>query len=180
MLHPVEWHAKKDWGSNSILHEKDNSQEIKAQNDNANHDIPYMSNTSLALSSPNLPAILQSSEFDPVNVRKENSNIFKNIKKTVIDIFSNLLVLRNTRALILSFGLAFTLSGYINFVMMIPFILQNKGFSLGQSAWCISTGAIFNMVARLIMSPASDHPKFNKRICYMSGSAIACTSTISK
>ena len=191
LLHPVEWHAKVSWGSKTNIHEppkidfKDETKtNIKTQlpNSTSLNLFPslHKSSTSLTLSSLKIPEISQNDQYNLDKNKNSNETESKGIKKTILDICFYFLILRDLRAIIISFGLAFTLTGYINFLMMLPFIFQNKGFTLGQSAWCISTSAIFNMIAGLVSSTASDNPKFNKKACYMSGSAISCISTIRK
>ena len=146
----------------------------------------HLSQSSVALSSINLSDFPLEKELEnevieevPVKLGK-CSAILKIIKDVSIKIIDYLKILRYARAVIMAMGLSCFLSGYINFIMQIPFQMTSKGFDLEQSAWAISTAGMTNMSLRVLISIVSDWPKFNKKLCYMVGAFIASVATVSK
>ena len=199
LFHPVKWHSKttveeiaeKERGNG--IDNEDELMEIpknKIENDQIKKLCArerynsIASEISLGVSTLQIPDI--SVHESTENIKIDNCILrffyflYLIIKQVVLSIINYLRILRYKRAIITSFGMAFFVTGYINFLMMVPFTLQSKGFSLEQSAWCLSVGGIFNFILRLTISVLSDHPKFRKRICYMSGALIVSISTASK
>ena len=106
--------------------------------------------------------------------------IIKSIKTYGQEVIVYLKVLKYYRAVIISIGTASFMSGYINFIMLVPLKMKTEDFSLEESAWCISAAGISSMVLRLIITPLTDLPKFNMRICYLLGAVIVTVTSASK
>ncbi|XP_071524394.1 uncharacterized protein [Panulirus ornatus] len=81
-------------------------------------------------------------------------------------------ILRSRRALVLALVNTFTKNSMLNFVMLAPFAMNTKGYTLEVSAWCISVMGIPNLTTRLILSPLADWKRFDIRLSSLSGSAV--------
>ena len=148
----------------------------------------FISQLSIAASTMNLSSL---SQRDPLGQHQEeepednkpkskfasSAKMLKDISASVVEYMK---VLKYYRAIILALGFSLFLSGYINFIMQVPFTMKAMGFTLEQSSWAISSAGICNLVFRLCTSTLSDFPKFNKRICYMVGAVLTTISTVSK
>ena len=198
IFQPVEWHIKN----------KKNIEERKKVNEHKEHltqrysdinlnnaQLPKVNqrkklssfSSDLYTSQISLPSIVTGSRLSLRSAAKvkisesnsisENLSSVKEASKTLVEYLK---IFRFYRAIILSFGLAFFVAGYINFLMMIPFVMQNYGYSLEESAWAVSVGAISQLVFRLSISTLSDLPRFNKMACYISGAGITAFSTFSE
>nr|XP_053646217.1 uncharacterized protein LOC128698124 [Cherax quadricarinatus] len=91
---------------------------------------------------------------------------------------ANLRILRSARAVIIAISAALTLTGYLNFMVIVPFAMQDSGFTLEEAAWTVSVSAICNMLTRIIVSSLTDTRFFNFRICYLIGNFTITTSMI--
>lgn len=89
-------------------------------------------------------------------------------------------ILRSHRALIISLAYTFTINSFFNFIMLVPFVMEEEGHTLQESAWCISVMGICNLMTRLIVSPLTDWRRFDMRLCLMFGCAIMGSSMVGK
>lgn len=99
----------------------------------------------------------------------KSSNLWELTKRVCRSTVNDLRIYRSRRALIINLGIGLCINSYINFIMMVPFMMQANGFTLQDSAWCISIFGICNLVTRLLVSPLTDWSKFNMRLCFMMG-----------
>nr|XP_027211154.1 monocarboxylate transporter 9-like [Penaeus vannamei] len=102
----------------------------------------------------------------------KSSHLWELTKRVCRSTLNDLRIYHSRRALIINLGIGLCINSYINFIMMVPFMMQANGFTLQDSAWCISIFGICNLVTRLFVSPLTDWPKFNMRLCFMMGYAI--------
>ncbi|XP_037803296.1 monocarboxylate transporter 9-like isoform X1 [Penaeus monodon] len=124
-----------------------------------------------------MTGIIDVVDFSMQNEAKErSSSLWEILKRVCLSTFSDLRILRSRRALIINTGIALCINSYINFIMMVPFKMQQAGFTLQDSAWCVSILGICNFATRLIISPLADWSKFNMRLCFMIGYAIIASS----
>ncbi|XP_063614899.1 monocarboxylate transporter 5-like, partial [Penaeus indicus] len=108
--------------------------------------------------------------------KERPSSLWEILKRVFLSALSDLRIFRSRRALIINTGIALCINSYINFIMMVPFKMQQAGFTLQDSAWCVSILGLCNFVTRLIISPLTDWSKFNMRLCFMIGYAIIACS----
>lgn len=118
-------------------------------------------------------------EHEPI-LSKEERGALGATTRFFNNVFNNLLLLRSPRVFIIALGSSLNTTGFLNFLMMAPFALQAAGHSLEESSWCMSVFGLCNLVTRLVVSSLTDLPNFSKRGCYMTGTAIAFVSVISK
>ncbi|XP_042228886.1 monocarboxylate transporter 5-like isoform X2 [Homarus americanus] len=97
--------------------------------------------------------------------RKMNGLLLRVAQSTLRDLG----ILRSPRALIIAVSSTLVVNGYLNFIMMVPFMVQEAGHSPQSSAWCVSVSGVFNLLTRLAMSAFSECPCFNMHICYVVG-----------
>ncbi|XP_064095755.1 monocarboxylate transporter 9-like [Macrobrachium nipponense] len=148
---------------------------LRKRNDNHISEASRLSiSSSLAVSTMDIAGIGAGFADDESNTddntqNKEKKTLWKIIARVAKQTISDLRILRSPRALIISLGATFCLNGYVNFIMMVPFAMQVAGHGLEQSAWCISTSAICNLLMRIIVSLLSDCKKFSIKACYVSG-----------
>ena len=148
----------------------------------------YFTTSSLALSSMVVSniSLRKPDTNDPskeINDDKQTSfmaRFSENIKAIGKNFLSYLEVLKYSRALLIAVGMASVVAGFVNFVMMVPFALQNNGFTLEESAYCVSLASCCNMIFRGTIPWASDFPKFNKRFCFMLGVLLLSIATFGK
>lgn len=144
-----------------------------------NHSIASLGGSSLGLSTidlPGLAALASAAEGDDDDASSTSSrdsgttcNILKILRRVWCSTVSDLRALRSPRALIIAVGGTLCINGYLNFVMMVPFAMQAGGYTLQDSAFCISISAVCNLLLRMIVSTLSDWPRFSVRACYMAG-----------
>ncbi|XP_064116193.1 monocarboxylate transporter 9-like [Macrobrachium nipponense] len=84
------------------------------------------------------------------------------IKSTVL----SLRILCSPPAFIIALSGTLTMNGYLNFIIMVPFVVGKFHSSQG-SALCVSVAGICNLVSRLIMSALTDCKWFDIRIGYI-------------
>ncbi|XP_066968831.1 monocarboxylate transporter 12-like [Macrobrachium rosenbergii] len=84
------------------------------------------------------------------------------IKSTVL----SLRILCSPPAFIIALSGTLTMNGYLNFIVMVPFVVGKFHSSQG-SALCVSVAGICNLVSRLIMSALTDCKWFDIRIGYI-------------
>ncbi|KAK8753970.1 hypothetical protein OTU49_005155 [Cherax quadricarinatus] len=100
------------------------------------------------------------------------------VSRLARSLITDLKIFKSFRALIIAIAGVLVTNGYLNFHMMTPFVIQNAGYSLEDAAWCMSIGAVTNLVARLGTSALSDCAWFNMRVVYMIGAGIIAISTL--
>ncbi|XP_066940755.1 monocarboxylate transporter 12-B-like [Macrobrachium rosenbergii] len=147
---------------------------LRKRNDNHISEVPRLSvSSSLAVSTMDIAGIgagFADDESNTDNTQDEKEKtLWKIIARVAKQTISDLRILRSPRALIISLGATFCINGYVNFIMMVPFAMQVAGHGLEQSAWCISTSAICNLLMRIVVSILSDCQKFSIKACYVSG-----------
>ncbi|XP_071548366.1 monocarboxylate transporter 12-like [Panulirus ornatus] len=102
-------------------------------------------------------------------------NQFTRIVRSIIVNFS---VLKSPKAVIIAFGASFVLSGYVNFLNLVPFAMQEGDHSEEETVLCLSALAVCNLVMRVAVSILSDWPMFSMRLCYMTGVVIITSGII--
>lgn len=142
---------------------------ISKSSDNMSH---------LYVSLMDLPELANSTE--DVAKGERSSNRWDFAKRVCRSTINDLRIFRSRRALIINLGIGLCINSYINFIMMIPFSMQAIGFTLQDSAWCISIFGVCNLVTRLLVSPLTDWSKFNMRLCFMLGYAVISLTTFGK
>ncbi|XP_037791460.1 monocarboxylate transporter 12-like, partial [Penaeus monodon] len=91
---------------------------------------------------------------------------------------NNLKLLKSSRILIIALSSALNMISYLNFLMMVPFVLQTIGYSMQETTWCVSVSGLCNMVSRLVVSALTDCPGFSMRGCYMAGTTVVLAAMI--
>ncbi|MPC67156.1 hypothetical protein E2C01_061322 [Portunus trituberculatus] len=205
LYQPVEWHLKKDEEEDSLKDELTGDKELgeadpdagvtdemrsrealrrKKFGESLSRRPSEMSMLSLAVSNIDLSSIPPSSRrasFSLETTDGEDAGGFLTATARVVrTVVADFKVLKSLRALIIVMGGVFTVSAYLNFLMMAPFAIQHLGYSLSEAAWCMSMAAIANFAARLITSGLSDQAWFNIRYAYMSGAIIISFTTAGK
>lgn len=130
--------------------------------------------SALFVSMTGIPEVVDLAE--EIEAKERSSGLWEVLKRVCVSTLSDLRVFRSRRALIINTGIALCINSYINFIMMVPFKMQQEGFTLQDSAWCVSILGFCNLVTRLIVSPLADWSKFNMRLCFMIGYAIMACS----
>ncbi|XP_068236069.1 monocarboxylate transporter 5-like [Palaemon carinicauda] len=98
--------------------------------------------------------------------------VFVSAYRMVKTALRDLAVLKSPRAAIIATGNMLCMNSVLNFVMMMPFAMQDLGHSLQDSAWCLSVSAVCNLLTRMVVSPLSDWQRFSMKLCYMGGYAV--------
>ncbi|XP_042223504.1 monocarboxylate transporter 14-like isoform X2 [Homarus americanus] len=93
-------------------------------------------------------------------------------------LITDLKIFKSPRALIIAIAGVCVANGYLNFHMILPFAIQNSGYTLEEAAWCMSIAAISNLVARLSNSALSDCSWYNMRLVYMLGAGLVALTTL--
>ncbi|XP_071524181.1 monocarboxylate transporter 12-B-like [Panulirus ornatus] len=129
-------------------------------------------NSSLAASVSDVATVAEAEQVDEISSTADSrdlSSIGTVIRRVAQSTVSDLRVLRSPRACIIALGGCLCISGYFNFMMMVPFAMQAAGHTIEDAAWCLSVASICNLVMRLVVSVLSDWPRFNMQRCYMAG-----------
>ncbi|XP_066939947.1 monocarboxylate transporter 12-B-like [Macrobrachium rosenbergii] len=90
----------------------------------------------------------------------------------------NLRLMKSPVAVIVALGGTFNVIGYINFLNIMPFAMQEAGFSVEDAAACVTASGITNFASRLLISVLGDFPHFNMRLAYMFGTLLAATLSV--
>ncbi|XP_064115318.1 monocarboxylate transporter 9-like [Macrobrachium nipponense] len=104
--------------------------------------------------------------------REKSKLVFVAAYRMVKTALRDLAVLKSPRAAIIATGNMLCMNSVMNFVMMMPFAMQDLGHSLQDSAWCLSVSAVCNLLTRMVVSPLSDWQRFSMKLCYMGGYAL--------
>lgn len=117
---------------------------------------------------------------DKASPEEPKDRVWSLFLRVIRGTFTNLYILKSPRAAIIAVSGAFTLNSWLNFIALMPFAVQAAGYSLQAAAWCVTTSAVCNLVARLIVSVLSDWPKFSMRACYMASTATIAATTVGR
>ncbi|XP_042893262.1 monocarboxylate transporter 9-like isoform X2 [Penaeus japonicus] len=138
--------------------------------------------SSLALSSMDIPGIaaLTAGAGDNEDAPRDTAadfSLLKTLGRVWRSTLADLGVLRSPEAIIIAVTFSFCVNGYITFVMMVPFAMEADGFTLQDSAICISISAVCNFMMRITASFLSDWHRFNVRHCYRAAVLLISVST---
>lgn len=98
------------------------------------------------------------------------SDVIHEIKMYFLECIGSL---RSPVVNIIGFSYGLHLVGYLNFHMLIPFILVEAGYTYDTASYCLSTFAISNLVARVVNALVSDRSWFSGAFVYVSGGVIS-------
>ena len=77
------------------------------------------------------------------------------------------------RVLVNGLSISIFVTGYVNFLMLLPYMMVEQGFSYQSAAWVISISSAFNTLSRASMTVFADKPWFKTKIAYMISSTVA-------
>lgn len=122
-----------------------------------------------------------SQEMRPSSNQQTN-NLTSSPKPSIIvrvakSTLSDLGILRSRRACILTVSWSLTICGLLNFLMIVPFALQDAGFSLDFSAWCLSSLSVSSLICRTLASILTDLRFFKIRVIFVAGLVIITAAT---
>lgn len=103
------------------------------------------------------------------SAKSSQPTILLRVAKSVV---SDLSILRSRRACIISVACTLVLINGLYFLMMLPFAFQDMGFSIDDSAWCMSAMAVASLIVRFLCSFLSDFSFFSVRVFYLIGCTI--------
>ncbi|KAG0724178.1 Monocarboxylate transporter 12-B [Chionoecetes opilio] len=106
--------------------------------------------------------------------KSSKSLLFVRVAKSTL---SDLGILRSRRACIVCVSNALACVNLLYFLMMVPFAMQDAGFSPDVSAWSISAVAVASFFTRLFCSVLSDRSFFSVRAGCVAGCGIMAVST---
>lgn len=95
-------------------------------------------------------------------------------------ILKNLLLLKWHRVQIMTISVALAVSSYVNFLMMVPLALEEKGHSLEVISWCLAVAGVCNLIARILVTTSTDFLPFSTKYIFMMGSFGIFLSIIGK
>ncbi|XP_064114717.1 monocarboxylate transporter 12-like [Macrobrachium nipponense] len=84
----------------------------------------------------------------------------------------NLTLMKSPVAVIVAVGGTFNVIGYLNFLNIMPFAMQEAGFSVEDAAAGMTISGLTNLATRLLVSVLADLPHFNMRLAYMFGTLL--------
>lgn len=119
----------------------------------------------------------QSSSQTTNSTSSPKTSIFVRVAKSSI---SDLSILRSRRACIITVAWALAISSVLNFLMIVPFALQDAGFSLDFSAWCLSSLGVASLVVRTLASALTDLRFFKIKVAFVSGLVIMTATNAGK
>lgn len=100
------------------------------------------------------------------------------VTRVVLSTIRDLSILKSSRALIISLTSTLVMNGYLNFIMMVPFMVVEAKHTSRDAAWCVSVSGISNLLTRVIVSALADCSWFHLRGCYMAGILIIALSSL--
>ncbi|XP_037797390.1 monocarboxylate transporter 12-B-like [Penaeus monodon] len=100
------------------------------------------------------------------------------VTRVVISTVRDLGILQSSRALIIALTSTLVMNGYLNFIMMVPFIVTKGKHTPYDAAWCVSVSGISNLLTRVIVSALADCSWFHLRACYMAGILLIALSSL--
>lgn len=188
-FHPVEWHLKKP--PQLVQPPRPDPSLVKESAESAcssdEEEVEWVSLVTLARSRGEDGAHQYGSvttkrhgSQSPVLVPRRGCSLCKLLLRVARSTLADLSILRSPRALIIGLGSCLFITGYYNFVMMVPFAMQTAGHSLTDAAYCLSISGFVNLLMRLLVSALSDFTWFNMRVAYMTGLALTSASMLGK
>ncbi|KAL7631457.1 UNVERIFIED_CONTAM: hypothetical protein RMT77_018242 [Armadillidium vulgare] len=186
LYQPVEWHLKpakrnltiKNKLNEGNLSEYLNSDEIKEE------VIKVESFEGETKSDASPDTIIQKNELKNVNEEKTYKNNYRRRKAKVIFLrvvkstYENFKSLKYMRVQFISFASCGLVIAYANFLMWMPFIITDAGYSIETAAWCSSISSIGSFIGRIVSALMADRKFFNKRYGYMFGLFVVASSVL--
>lgn len=102
------------------------------------------------------------------------------VTRVVLSTVRDLGILKSSRALIIALTSTLVMNGYLNFIMMVPFMVTTARHTPHDAAWCVSASGISNLLTRVIVSALADCSWFHLRGCYMTGILLIALSSFGK
>ncbi|XP_027210303.2 monocarboxylate transporter 12-B [Penaeus vannamei] len=99
------------------------------------------------------------------------------VTRVVLSTVRDLGILKSSRALIIALTSTLVMNGYLNFIMMVPFMVTTARHTPHDAAWCVSASGISNLLTRVIVSALADCSWFHLRGCYMTGILLIALSS---
>ncbi|XP_068236064.1 monocarboxylate transporter 12-like [Palaemon carinicauda] len=99
---------------------------------------------------------------------------FRILKTTL----KTLTLMKSPVALIVALGGTFNVIGYLNFLTIMPFAMQEAGFSVEDAAAGLTISGITNLATRLCVSVMTDLPNFNMRLFFMFGTLLTVALSV--
>ncbi|KAG8232237.1 hypothetical protein J437_LFUL011790 [Ladona fulva] len=99
--------------------------------------------------------------------------------KSVAEFF-DLKLLADPRFLMIFIGVTFAFAGEVNFTLLTPFVLAEKGLSTDKMALVMSILATLDLITRFTIPFLSDKYRLDSRLMYSVGLAILASGRISK
>ena len=90
----------------------------------------------------------------------------------------NCLLLKSPRVLIIAGASSFITSIFLNMFMLVPFVMESKGYSQETAAWCMSVMNLCNLAGRLVVSSCSDMAWYSVLVTVIIFSALMSVTTI--
>nr|XP_045581393.1 monocarboxylate transporter 13-like [Procambarus clarkii] len=103
---------------------------------------------------------------------RTSSGVCAALFEVICSIGRNFKILKLYRARIISLGSCFFMSGYLNFFMLVPFVMEAGGYTQETASWCMSVSAACNLASRMVVSSLTDLPRFNMRASFMAGTLV--------
>ncbi|XP_069938837.1 monocarboxylate transporter 13-like [Cherax quadricarinatus] len=123
----------------------------------------------------------------PSNVKKLDNNrsssrsqeygVGATLVKMICSLGKQLKILQNARVVIFAVAGNCVFSSYLNFFVLVPFVMEAGGFSQEEASWCMSVSAASNLATRLLVSSLADWSWFSIRGCFMAGIFVVAVST---
>ena len=107
-------------------------------------------------------------------------NILPTVAKLLRTTYEHILVVKNFRITMGAISIAVLIIGYANFLALVPFAMQDRGYPPHYSSLCISLSSISNVLFRIVTSCVSDRPWFNRRVSYIFSASSAGITSIGK
>lgn len=121
---------------------------------------------------------MKSGEVSHLDGNKYSSFVLLNtFRKVVKGTAENMRIMKSPQALIIAVSNTIYINGYFNFILLVPFAMQDAGHSLESSAWCISVSGICNLITRIAVNALTDYSWFNVKVVYKIGLATVAICT---
>ncbi|KAK4312120.1 hypothetical protein Pmani_016413 [Petrolisthes manimaculis] len=104
--------------------------------------------------------------------------MFDTVRRVACSVIKDMGILRRPSCLIIALGSTFITNGEANFTVMIPFAIQSYGHTLATAAWYVSVAGICSFCTRMVLSPLSDRPWLNMRLCYTTALVLMAASIV--
>ena len=92
----------------------------------------------------------------------------------------NCMLLKSPRVAIITIGFCFVIGIYLNFFLLVPFVMEARDHTQETAAWCMSICNLTNLAASLIISSFSDMAWFSVLGCFLAFSILLSLTTIGK